>query len=50
MDIMAYKYLDVTKTNFNMYRKNVAQMKANERHKAVSQLFSDVFDISKSQL
>ena len=24
MDIMAYKYLDATKNNFNIYRKNVA--------------------------
>ena len=49
MDIMAYKYLDVTKRNFNRYRNNVSEIKANLQHKAVSQSFSDIFDLTKSQ-
>jgi hypothetical protein len=43
MDIMAYKYLDVTKNNFNKYRKVVATLKQNEKNKAISNFFSNLY-------
>ena len=50
MDIMAYKYLDVTKNNFNKYRKFVATLKQNEKNKAISNFFSNLYELNKSQL